>query len=224
MAVSSTPPSAPRSLVIPLAPASRRWRRLRAQGDERLTISALGVLLEHERCPQPLRLALGSVAVAAIEGGAARPESRFPILRRLGPNAVVPREEGIEGWLWTRAGGSALTMLGDEDVAPNLALVLAQPLGEETIAAAFDADLQAEVAARSPLGAPSLYGLLLHCADLLAAERAFAKVGLLRPLTDREVPKTLRRSLPTDKPADPAIRVSADSALTARSVAPPGLR
>jgi hypothetical protein len=43
---------------------------------------------------------------------------RFPILRRLGPDRVVPRTEGIEGWLWTSTGGTALTALGGENEAP----------------------------------------------------------------------------------------------------------
>ena len=42
-----------------------------------------------------------------------------PILKRLSATAVVPREQSIEGWLWTSTDGSALTVVGDEDAAPS---------------------------------------------------------------------------------------------------------
>ena len=43
-------------------------------------------------------------------------------------------------------------------------------------------------------------------------------------LTDKEVPPTLRRHLPTDKPADPMVQGGgADAARAATSVAPPGM-
>ena len=44
--------------------------------------------------------------------------------------------------------------------------------------------------------------------------------GLLRPITDREVPPTMRKALPTDKSADPTVRVPAQG--PKGSVAPPG--
>jgi hypothetical protein len=75
------------------------------------------------------------------------------------------------------------------------------------------------LAARSPLGVPAVPGVLFRCADPAMAEIAFRTYGLLRPLTDREVPPTLRRSLPTDKSADPAV-TRAES--PGGSVAPPG--
>ncbi len=59
--------------------------------------------------------------------------------------------------------------------------------------------------ARSPLGVPAVPGVLFRCAEPANAETAFRSYGLLRPLTDREVPPTMRRSLPTDKPADPTV-------------------
>ncbi len=124
---------------------------------------------------------------------------RFPVLKRLSATAVVPREQGIEGWLWTSLGGSGLTVLGDPEDAPNAALLFTKPLGEDAIAAAFAPDAAAEIAARSPLGAPAVYGLLFRVADTSMAETVFRQYGLLRPLTDREVPPTLRRSLP-DRP------------------------
>jgi hypothetical protein len=222
--VSLPPPTAgaPRELVVALEAHSGRRRR--AESDARVVLSALGVRLEHPLCRVPLRLPLGSLALAAIERGATRAadaRGRFPVLKRLG-HGVVPVEEGLEGWLWTSTGGSALTVLAPEDQAPNLALVLAQPLGEEVIARTFHEEVVQAVAARSPLGAPSLYGLLLKAADAGEAERAFARLGLLRELTDREVPKTLRRSLPTDRSADPAVIARADRRAES-SVAPPGL-
>ena len=51
----------------------------------------------------------------------------------------------------------------------------------------------------------------------------FRQFGLLRPLTDREVPPTLRRSLPTDQSADPVLHGGGDEVRATTSVAPPGL-
>jgi len=81
---------------------------------------------------EPLVMPLGAIAVAAVESGPARAlpsEGRFPILRRLTATKVVPREEGVEGWLWTSTGGSAfLSLCDEEDDAPNAAIVFAHPL------------------------------------------------------------------------------------------------
>jgi hypothetical protein len=57
--------------------------------------------------------------------------------------------------------------------------------------------------------------------DLLPAERIFTKFGVAKQLTDREVGPTLRRALPTDRPADPMVTVL-DSSRASRSIAPPG--
>jgi hypothetical protein len=59
-------------------------------------------------------------------------------------------------------------------------------------------------------------------AETSRAEIAFRQYGLLKPLTDREVPPTMRRSLPTDRSADPVLRASGN-ARAATSVAPPGM-
>lgn len=200
--------------------AERAWKR-RAVEDV-LRLSPLGAVLEHGRMlREPLQLPLGTLQIGLVEGGSDGARGRFPILRRLGATSVVPREHGIEGWLWTRPGGSAMTMLSDPEVAPNAALLFTKPLGEELIAAFAPASLE-KIAARSPLGAPAVHGLLFRVADRSKAETVFRQFGLLRPLTDREVPPTLRRSLPEDRPADPAL-LGADEARAATSVAPPGM-
>ena len=83
---------------------------------------------------EPLILPLGAIAVAAAEQGTARAlpnEGRFPILRRIAGTTIVPREEGVEGWLWTTGGGSAFLSLCEDDEAPNVALVFTHPLGED---------------------------------------------------------------------------------------------
>ena len=220
---SFAPPAAGNTLrefAIPLE-AERSWKRRRA-GDDGLRLSPLGATLEHERMlHEPLRLPLGTLQIGLVEGGPRDAQGRFPILRRLSPTTVIPREHGIEGWLWTRSGGSAMTILGDPELAPNAALLFTKPLAENLIAAFAPAALE-EIAARSPLGAPAVYGLLFRVADLSKAETVFRQFGLLRPLTDREVPPTLRRSLPTDRPADPAL-VGSDEGRAATSVAPPGM-
>jgi hypothetical protein len=222
---SSAPPSAgPREHVLTFE-AGRAWGRRRA-GEDALRLSPSGAIVEHDRLlNSPLRLALGQLQLGLVDPGPARvgPSSgRFPVLRRLSATAVIPREQGVEGWLWTGSAGSAFTVLGDEEDAPNAALLFTKPLGEEAIAAAFAPEAAEEIAARSPLGAPAVHGLLFRVTDTLLAEQTFRRYGLLRPLTDREVPPTLRRSLPTDHPADPVIR-STDDARASTSVAPPGM-
>jgi len=210
--------NAAREFLLPLE-AERSWRRRR--GENVLRLSALGATFECERLlRRPLRISLGILQLGLVERGDAGGEGRFPILRRLGPSAVVPREQGIEGWLWTRSAGSTLTMLGDEDVAPNAAVLFTKPLDEEAVASSFASDALAEIAARSPLGAPAIHGLLFRVADPSQAETVFRQFHLSRPLTDREVPPASRRSLPTDRPADPAL-CTVDESRVATSVAPP---
>jgi len=221
---SSAPPgSGLREFALALE-RSRSWGRRKGAEDE-LKLSPLGVTITHERLLRaPLRLSLGTLGLGAVDPGPARPGAdagRFAILKRLSATAVVPREQGIEGWLWTGSGGSALTVLGDEEDAPNAALLFTKPLGDGVIDC-FVPAVAEEIAARSPLGAPALLGLLLRVADTAKAQTVFRQFGLLRPLTDREVPPTLRRSLPGDVPADPVLRGGEDSR-AATSVAPPGL-
>jgi hypothetical protein len=144
------------------------------------------------------------------------------VLRRLSKSAVVPREEGIEGWLWTSRGGSALPSLAEED-APNGALLFAKPLAGELVTRSFSAEWVDALAARSPLGEPAVPGLLLRLHDTTGAQEVFRRYGISRPLTDREIPPAMRRSLPTDVPADPALRRSGDDPRAATSVAPPGM-
>jgi hypothetical protein len=209
-----------REFTIPLE-ADGRWKR-RGAGSDMLRVSALGATLEHERMlREPLKLALGMLQIGLVELGSADAKSRFPILRRLSATAIVPREHGVEGWLWTRAGGSALTLVGDPDKAPNAALLFTKPLGEDHLRA-FAPDALEEIAARSPLGSPAVHGLLMRVADTTRAEATFRQFGILRPLTDREVAPTLRRSLPTDRSPDPGLAVD-PQARAATSVAPPGM-
>jgi hypothetical protein len=218
----STPPpsSGPREFALALE-GSRSRRKA-----DLLRLSAMGASIEYEAALHtPLRLPLGTLQLGLVDPGPARSGGmvgRFPILKRLSATTVVPREHGVEGWLWTSLGGSALTVLGDEEDAPNAALLFTKPLGEDAVAC-FEPDAAAEIAARSPLGAPAVYGLLFRVADTRQAENTFRRFGLLRPLTDREVPPTLRRSLPTDRHADPAILGGGDDVRAATSVAPPGI-
>jgi hypothetical protein len=203
---------------------SKSWKRKRTV--DYLKFSPLGLEIHHGGVLlAPLTMPLGAIALACTESGPSRPmagEGRFPVLRRISSNAVVPREEGVEGWLWTAAGGSAFPLLCDEDQAPNVAILFSHPLGEDTINRRFEPEFAQALAARSALGSPAVYGLLMRVRDLLPAERVFTKFGVAKPLTDREVGPTLRRALPTDRPADPMVRVS-DSSRASHSVAPPGL-
>jgi hypothetical protein len=229
---SNTPPAEPAAppapeLVLALE-ESRGWRKPRRAETDRLHVGARAVSIEHGRVMQaPLELPLGAVKVAIVDAGPAKASGefgRFAVLRRLGPTTVIPRTEGIEGWLWTSTGGSGLTNLGEEDEAPNVALVLAKPIDEATLREAFDPEFITALAARSPLGSPTVLGLLFRVADTLAAENGFRRWGFQAVLTDKEVPPTLRRHLPTDKPADPTVHGGgSDAARAATSVAPPGM-
>jgi hypothetical protein len=115
-----------------------------------------------------------------------------------------------------------MTVLGDPSEAPNGALLFTKPLGDEAVAC-FEPEAARDIAARSPLGAPAIHGVLFRVADPVETEAVFRRFGLLRPLTDREVPPTMRRSLPTDRLAAAVPRGSVDDARAASSVAPPGL-
>jgi hypothetical protein len=227
---SSTSPAAaaPPSPELVLAlEETRAWGKPRRSEGDRLTLRADGVTIEHGRLMYaPLELPLSAVKVAVVDAGPVRTSGqvgRFAVLRRLGPTTVVPRSEGIEGWLWTTTGGTALTNLGDQDEAPNVALVFAKPLDDARLRAAFDPEFVTALAARSPLGSPTVHGVLFRVADTLAAEQGFRRWGFQSVLTDKEVPPTLRRHLPTDRPADPAVRGLGDSARAATSVPPPGM-
>jgi hypothetical protein len=218
-----TTSSGVRDYVLELE-AGKSWGR--SKGVDLLRLSAMGLSITHARTLQTtLRLPLGTLQLGLVDPGAARPggmTGRFPILKRLSATSVIPREQGIEGWLWTSLNGSALTVLGDPEDAPNAALLFTKPLGDEAVEC-FVEEMAEEIAARSPLGAPAIYGLLFRVSDTSKAEIVFRQFGLLRPLTDREVPPTLRRALPTDRPADPALQTSSEDVRAATSVAPPGL-
>jgi len=221
----SGPPGTParHEYVIELASSGSRRRR---RSVDFLKLSPLGLELHHDGVLlAPLTMPLGAIALVCTEAGAARPtpgEGRFPVLRRISASAVVPREEGVEGWLWTASSGSAFPSLCEEDEAPNAAILFAHPLGEDTINRRFTPEFAQALAARSALGSPAVYGLLMRVKDLLPAERVFTKFGVAKQLTDREVGPTLRRSLPTDRAADPMVKTS-DSRRASRSIAPPGL-
>jgi hypothetical protein len=218
--MSLPPPSSSgqREHVLELEGPRRRRGRLR--------LSAMGAMLSFDgELRTDLRIPLGTLQFGLVDRGGARSggmTGRFPILKRLSATAVVPREQGVEGWLWTSLGGSALTVLGDPDDAPNGALLFTKPLGDDAVAS-FEPEAAQEIAARSPLGAPAIYGLLFRVNDPSKAETVFRQFGLLRPLTDREVPPTLRRALPTDKSGDPTLGGGGDDTRASTSVAPPGL-
>jgi hypothetical protein len=217
---SAPPPlgaGAGRSLTI----AFESGRRL---APDALRLSPNGAILEVDGLLRaPLRMTLGQLHIGLIDRGPAKPKGeagRFPVLRRLSATAVIPREHGIEGWLWTTIGGSALTVLGDDDAAPTGALMFTKPLGPEQLEEAMKPAAFEALAARSPLGVPAVPGVLFRCAEPSSAETAFRSYGLLRPLTDREVPPTMRRALPSDRSADPSIGAPAQGPKS--SVAPPG--
>jgi hypothetical protein len=187
-----------------------------------LRLSPAGATLEVDSILRvPLQLTLGQLHLAQVDRGPAKVRGdagRFPILRRLSATAVVPRDQGIEGWLWTSIGGSALTLV--EDDAPTGALLFTKPLGPNELREAMKPEVLDALVARSPLGVPAVPGFLFRVQEPTNAETAFRAYGLLRPLTDREVPPTMRKALPTDKSADPTVSRPAQG--PTGSVAPPG--
>lgn len=215
-------PDGRREIVVELQ-QPKGWRRrgglIRLLGSQ-VTLVAPGILRE------PLTVAGGLIEVAAVERGPGRrggDHGRFAVLHRVDAARVLPFEHGIEGWAWTAGGGSLLPSLCEPaDAAPNVALMFVKPLGDEEVARCFEPAWLRALADRSPLGAPSISGLLALVADPLAAEEAFRQFGVLGPLTDREIPPTMRRHLPGDKPANPRI-VANEQARAQTSVAPPGM-
>lgn len=207
---------------IPLIKAGR-LQGLRAAKDF-ITVTTSAITLQHGHyLKQPLVLPLRIIAVAAVDYGSTSQSSsaRFAVLRRLSDSAVIPFEEGIEGWLWTKASGSVLPVIA-ADEAPNVALILAHRLREGVVRSVFAEEFIQAMARHSPLGVPTVSGLLLGVVDVLTVERAFVKLGLESLLTDREIPPPLRRSLLTDKSADLQVRIPSGRSLDG-SVPPPGL-
>jgi hypothetical protein len=209
------------------APAGGVKRLIGGRREEgRISFTPQEILIEHAgRLGSPLRFAPGSVIAASVDPGPAsigkdRARGRFPILHRLSTDKVIPREEGIEGWVWTSTDGSAFTVLGD--AAPNLAFVFSPPLSGAQVEQAFAPDVLAELAKRSPLGQPAVFGLLVHVSKPETARATLERYNLLRPITDREVPPTQRRHLPDDKPANPAVS-GIDAGRASTSVPPPGM-
>ena len=119
---SSPPPSAsPRSPPAPRARARARERAAaQPRASERPAPAHRATACRSSTaacCRRRSSCRSAAVKVADRRRRARRSESgqvgRFPVLRRLGPTAVIPRTEGIEGWLWTSTGGTALTNLGE---------------------------------------------------------------------------------------------------------------
>ena len=151
-------------------------------------------------------------------------EGRFPILRRISGTAVVPREQGVEGWLWTSIGGSAFPTLCDEDEAPNGALAVRpsarrghrQPLLRARVRRGAGRPLAARRARRSTA---------CSCASATCCARRtrFRKFNVANPLTD-----TRGRADAASRAADRRLRRPDGAVLrrrprASRSVAPPGL-
>jgi hypothetical protein len=223
----SAPPPPSSTVAVALSAGATGLKKLfgaGASGEHRLTLTPGEVIVEHGALDAPLRFAPGSVAVAAVDPGPPAvdkdsAQGRFPVLHRLSSTAVVPRAEGIEGWLWTSREGSAFLVLGDE--APNVVFVFSPPLAAERLEGVLTQAVLEDVAKRTPLGQPVLFGLLLRTTEASELAQAFQRYGFRPELTDREVPPTQRRHLPDDRPANPDLgTVQSDRAKT--SVAPPG--
>jgi hypothetical protein len=219
--VSAPPPGeshAPAKVFALAAPSGFKRLLGGSRGVHRLSLAPQEIVVEHAGALRaPLRFAPGSVSLASTDAGAGR--GRFPVLRRLSRTAIVPRAEGIEDWLWTSEEGSAMTVLGDD--APNVAFLFTPPLAGEVVGQAFEPAELEDLAKRAPLGEPAVFGLLVRVEDVDAVQAELARLGLERPLTDREVPPVQRRHLPDDRPANPSLGAQ-DAARASTSVPPPG--
>jgi hypothetical protein len=222
-------PSGPAAVVVELGAASGGVKRLMGGGartEGRISFTPQEIVVEHDRgLRAAMRFAPGSVIAASLDPGPAdigkdKARGRFPVLHQLTADRVIPREEGIEGWVWTSTDGSAFTVLGDG--APNLAFVFSPPLSGYMIENAFAADELAELAKRSPLGQPAVFGLLVHVTKPELVRATLERYSLLRDITDREVPPVQRRHLADDKPANPAI-AAAEASRAKTSMPPPGM-
>ena len=85
---------------------------------------------------------------------------------------------------------------------------------------AFEPAVLEDLAKRAPLGEPALFGLLLRAEQPDKLRQALERYGLLRDLTDREVPPVQRRHLAGDKEANPSIAVG-ESSRADTSIPPP---
>ena len=227
---SAPPPGGPstrQAVVLDLeAPSGGFKRLLGKKGPMFLSLSPAEIVIAHAHYLQaPLRFAPGAVMVATLDPGPAQvgkdaDVGRFPILHRLATGKVMPRTEGIEGWVWTSRDGSALPSLCGED-APNLAFFFSPPLGGSSVVDAFEPGALADIAKRSPLGEPALFGLLLRLSRAEDARHQLERLGLLGDVSDREIPPTQRRHLPGDKPANPKIS-GVEVAGSETSKPPPG--
>jgi hypothetical protein len=201
----------------------RKWgsgggeRYVHLHGAE-MTLVHPGVLLE------PVTLPGGIVDLAMVDRGSTEKEhGRFAVLHRMASGKPIPREHGIEGWLWTSKAGSAYPLLSERsDDVPNLALLFVKPLAEDDVRRWFAPSWLQALAERSPLGNPSVLGLLLCAEQAHVAETAFREFGVLGEATDREVPPTHRRHLPTDTPANPTF-TPVDAERSSTSMPPPGM-
>ena len=205
-------PPAGQPVLVELEAPSGGFKRLLSarKGAMFMSFSAAEIVVAHAQYLRTnLTFAPGAVAVATVDPGPPQvakdsDAGRFPILHKMASGQTVPRNEGIEGWVWTRRDGSALTSLCGDD-APNVALMFVPPLGGAAVAAAFEPAALEEIAKRSPLGEPALFGLLLRVVNPEAARAQFERLGILGVVTDRELPPTQRRHLPGDKPANPKV-------------------
>src|SRR3954467_5543606 len=122
MSSAPPPPSAGAGRSVTVAFESGR-----RMAPDALRLSPNGATLEVDSIlNEPLKLTLGQLHLAQVDRGPAKVRGqagRFPVLKRLSAPPVPPREEGIEGWLWTSVAGSALTNVGPDDEAPTGALL-----------------------------------------------------------------------------------------------------
>ena len=193
---SVAPPTVPapetvRELVVRLE-EPRGWRRRGVASDDVLRFTPHGLVIEHDRAlVAPLHLPLASLALATVDPGPAKAgdmAGRLPVLRRLTQDGRRPARGGHRGVAVDQPRRQRAAVAGRGGRARTARSCSPSRSPASSSPAASRPDWVEALAARSPLGEPTVPGLLLRLHDTKGAQDVFRRYGLARPLTDREVP------------------------------------
>ena len=172
----------------------------------------------------PLTMPLGAIALAAHRVRPGAPDGRRGSLPRPAPHqlhAVVPREQGVEGWLWTAARRLRVPARCATRTRRPTSRSCSPIRSARTPSTAASPGVRA--GARRPLGARQPGRLRpADARPRRAAGGAHLHASSASPSRSptRRSPPTLRRALPTDVSADPTVRSRTAPARRTRSPRP----
>ena len=189
--MSSPPPAAPsagRTLTITFSGSPARSRRppLSPAG---ASLKVNGLLRE------PLRLTLGQLQISLVERGAAKirgTAGRFPVLKRLSATSVVPAQQE---WRLALDDHGRLRADHPRRRGRRRRRVLFPPLTASGWRPRWSQGAWRRWPPTRRSASRAILGVLFRVAEPSSASSGFHQYGL-SPLADREVPPTLRRSLP----------------------------